>query len=585
MQSSYRRLLERVRPHRGKLLLAFGASLLAAAAGALYPYLLGPLLKSLLVHSDIRLGPHRLTGDRLLWAFPVAVVGTATIRALAQWIYHGLMQSIGQQTLARFRIDLYAKLLDAPPQLLQNWHSGDLLSRFTSDLSQVEVAITYALTSYVIDGLQVIALLTVCWVIDRHLFVFAFVLLPGSVVPITRFARSLKKIARTLQGGLALLQRQVAEQLHNLSIVQAYQAEPQLLQSFDTDQKIYLGHMQRSLLLRGASTPTLEVLGFVGVAAVLHFGTRAIARDPDLAGRLLSFLAAALMLYQPLKAVTSTFSQVVQGVAAAGRLFEIEDLPSPSPEGRTLLPLQKEIRIEALGASYDGRTPILKGLSMVIPVGKKVALVGPSGAGKTTLFSILLRFLTPEAGTVLWDERPLAEAEVSSVRNQIAWVSQEPLLFSGTVRRNLLVGCAVASEGEMWNALRQAHAEEFVRTLPGGLDQEVGERGNRLSGGQKQRLAIARAFLKRPSLLLLDEPTSALDAESENQFQAGLRDLMIGRTTLVIAHRLATVRDADVIYVIESGAMVEHGSHDELISRQGRYSSLLRQGELIGEIG
>jgi len=229
-------------------------------------------------------------------------------------------------------------------------------------------------------------------------------------------------------------------------------------------------------------------------------------------------------------------------------------------------------------ATYpDGREG-MRGVSLTVPAGARVALVGASGAGKTTLFSVLLGFLPTSGGTVRWDGMPMAELKPSSVRAQMAWVPQEPVLFSGTVRHNLLLGRPEASDAEVWEALGLAHAEDFVRSLPAGLDEPVGERGSRLSGGQRQRLALARAFLRRPSLLLLDEPTSALDAASEAAVGAGLAELMKGRTVLVIAHRLSTVRDADLIVVLDAGRVVESGTHAELVARQGRYAQLLGEG-------
>jgi len=231
-----------------------------------------------------------------------------------------------------------------------------------------------------------------------------------------------------------------------------------------------------------------------------------------------------------------------------------------------------------LRATYPDGREALRGVDLTVPAGARVALVGASGAGKTTLFSVLLGFLPPSDGTVRWDGTPLSELKPSSVRERMAWVPQEPVLFSGSVRHNLLLSRPEASDPELWEALRLAHAEDFVRTLPGGLDEPVGERGARLSGGQRQRLALARAFLRRPSVLLLDEPTSALDAQSEAAVGAGLAALMKGRTVLVIAHRLSTVRDADLIVVLDAGRVVEAGTHAELAARGGRYAQLLGEG-------
>jgi subfamily B ATP-binding cassette protein MsbA len=269
---------------------------------------------------------------------------------------------------------------------------------------------------------------------------------------------------------------------------------------------------------------------------------------------------------------------VVAGVGAAERLFELADTPAQEDRGAAAAPLREALVFDGVRGGWTGDREALAGLSFTVPAGKTVALVGSSGAGKSTTLSLLLGFVTPSEGEVRWDGAPLSSLSLSSVRGQLGWVPQEPVLFSGTVRDNLLLGRPGADEGALWEALGQAGGADFVRALPGGLEEQVGERGARLSGGQRQRLALARAFLRAPSLLLLDEPTSALDAESEAAVQAGLKALMQGRTTLVVAHRLSTVRDADLICVLEAGAVVESGTHEALVKKGGRYATLLQHG-------
>jgi subfamily B ATP-binding cassette protein MsbA len=419
--------------------------------------------------------------------------------------------------------------------------------------------------------------------LDARLFLLAFILLPAAVIPVSRFARSLKKVSTSTQASLGQLTELTAEQLANLPIIQAYRAVPRSMARFHVLQSQYLRVIDRSLLLRGAFTPTLEFLGILGIALAVAVGARAVSAEPALAGKLLSFLAAALLMYQPLKGLSGTLSLVVQGVGSAQRLFEILDEPVPSTGSREAKPLRAEIRFREVSFSYPGNRQALRDISFSIPAGKRIALVGESGAGKSTLFSLLLGFAAPDKGSITWDGEELSVYRVSSLRSQIAWVPQEPVLFSKSVRFNLLLGRPKASEDELWEALRRAHAFDFVRALPRGLEEPVGERGSMLSGGQRQRLAIARAFLRRPSVLLMDEPTSSLDAASEHEVQAGLSELMEGRTTIVIAHRLSTVRDADWIYVLHSGSVLEQGTHHDLVARQGQYVHLLRQGQVFFE--
>jgi len=445
----------------------------------------------------------------------------------------------------------------------------------------VEFSVTQALTSWVRDALQLLALLAVCLVLDWRLFALTFIVFPAALLPITRFARAVKRAARTTQGSLGQLTALVGEQLQALPIVQAYGMEPRVRTQFDARQARYLEEMDRSLLLRGAASPSIELLGVTGLALALAVGARAVRAEPALASSLMSYVGAVLLMYGPLKTLSSTLTQVMAGLGAAERVFELEDRRVPADEGELAPPLARSLRLEDLRVQY-GEVHALRGLTLEVPAGKTVAVVGASGAGKSTLFSALLRFVDPAGGRILWNGADVRTFSRASIRAHIAWVPQEPVLFAGTVHDAVRVGKPGATDAEVWAALEHAHAAEFVRALPRGLETEVGERGAQLSGGERQRLAIARAFIREPSLLLLDEPTSSLDAASEALVQAGLAELKAGRTTLVIAHRLATVRKADVIYVVENGRVAEQGTHDQLVTHGTVYRRILDQGGADG---
>jgi subfamily B ATP-binding cassette protein MsbA len=417
--------------------------------------------------------------------------------------------------------------------------------------------------------------------LDWRLFALSFVVFPAALLPITRFARAVKKAARATQGSLGNLTALVGEQLQALPVVQAYGMEPRVRATFDAEQTRYLREMDRSLLLRGAASPSIELLGITGLALALAVGARAVRADASLASHLMSYVGAVLLMYGPLKTLSSTITQVVAGVGAAERVFELEDRNVPADKGELAPPLRRALRLEDLRIQY-GELEAIRGLTLELPAGKTVALVGASGAGKTTLFSALLRFVNPSGGRILWDGQDVKSYSRASVRGRIAWVPQEPVLFAGSVRDAVLVGKPEATDAEVWSALQRAHGAEFVRALPQGLDTPVGERGAQLSGGQRQRLAIARAFVREPSLLLLDEPTSSLDAASEALVQAGLAELKAGRTTLVIAHRLSTVRNADAIVVLDAGRVVEQGTHDQLVAHGTVYRRLLDRGGADG---
>ncbi len=584
MSSTIARLLALLRPSALRVAGALLAAAVSAAAAGAYAWMIGPLLRGVLVGDRADLGPLGLAGSLGRWALPAALVAVAVVKSVAQLLQTGWMQTAGQRALASLRSGLYAHLLSLPPAKHEARASGDVLSRLTADVVQVEFALTQALTSWVKDLLQLLALLGVCLVLDWRLFALSFIVLPAALLPITRFARAVKAAARTTQGSLGQLTALAGEQLHGLPIVQAYGMEPQALAAFDAEQANYLRQMDRSLLLRGAASPSIELLGITGLAVALAVGARAVRAEPALATHLLSYVGAVLLMYGPLKSLSSTLAQVVSGLGAAERIFELEDRSVPPDTGEEAPPLRRGIRLEGLSVRY-GQVEALRGVTLELPAGKTVALVGASGAGKSTLVSALLRFVDPTEGRILWDGLDLRTFRRTSLRGQMSWVPQEPVLFAGTVADAVRVGRPEASEAELWTALERAHAAEFVRALPAGLATEVGERGAQLSGGQRQRIAIARAFVRAPSLLLLDEPTSSLDAASEAEVQAGLRELMAGRTTLVIAHRLSTVQNADLLYVLEAGELVEQGTHAQLVARGGRYARLLRQGEALSTDG
>jgi ATP-binding cassette, subfamily B, bacterial MsbA len=577
-----RRLLGLLRPHRLKVAAALVAATISAIAAAGYAWLVGPLLKGVLLGGAVRLGPLELQTAVWRWVLPAAVMAAALVKATAQFLQTGWMQSVGQRVLAAFRAEVFSHLVFVPARTLEDRSSGDVVARLTADVAQLEFAVTQGLTSYVREGLQLLALLVLCAALDFRLFLLSFLVLPLTLLPVLRFARAVKRAARSTQGSLGRLSGLVGEQLHGLPILQAYGAEGRARVRFDAEQALYLREMDRSLLLRGAASPTVELLGVTGLALALAVGAQAVAREPPLAAHLLSYVGAVMLMYGPLKSLSGTFAQVLQGLGAADRLLELEALPRERETGTDVLPLAHEVRFEDVRVRYgDDRDEALAGLTLDVPAGKTAALVGASGAGKSTAFAALLGFVEPLSGSITWDGVDTRTLRPSSLRTQVAWVPQEPVLFSGTVRDTVLLGRPSASDEEVWEALRLAHADGFVRGFPQGLAEEVGERGAKLSGGQRQRLAIARAFLRQPSLLLLDEPSSALDAASEAEVRDGLRALMAGRTTLVIAHRLSTVRHADILYVLEGGKVVEQGTHMDLVAKDGVYARLLRQGKAL----
>ena len=581
MTSTLGRLLGLLRPSARLVVGAVLAATVSAAAAAGYAWLIGPLLRSVLLSEPVRLARLYTSPERARWLLPGLLVLLALVKAGTQLLQTGWMQVAGQRALATLRSDLYAHLLSLPPSTHESRASGDVLSRLTADVAQVEFSVTQALTTWVRDALQLLALLGVCLVLDWRLFALSFVVFPAALIPITRFARAVKRAARTSQGSLGNLTALVGEQLGALPVVQAYGMEPRVRAAFDAEQTRYLRAMDRSLLLRGSASPSIELLGITGLALALAVGAQAVRVEPSLTSHLMSYVGAVLLMYGPLKTLSSTLTQVVSGVGAAERVFELEDRRIPPDRGEEAPPLRRALRLEDLRIQY-GEVDAVRGLTLEVPAGRTLALVGASGAGKSTVFSALLRFVDPAGGRILWDGQDVRGYSRASVRARIAWVPQDPVLFAGSVRDAVRVGKPDATDAEVWSALERAHGAEFVRALPRGLDTAVGERGAQLSGGQRQRLAIARAFVREPSVLLLDEPTSSLDAASEALVQAGLAELKAGRTTLVIAHRLSTVRNADFIVVLEAGRVAEQGTHEQLVAHGTVYRRLLDRGAADG---
>jgi subfamily B ATP-binding cassette protein MsbA len=566
-----------------------------------YAYLLGPALQFLISGSAPSLGGMGGTGmlpeswhiaqrlaamDRgqILAALPIVIVVVTLLKGVAYFGQYLIMGMVGQRIIADLRQALFDHIVRLAPAFYSKRASGDLLQRFSADVQAVDSAVTSAIVSYLRDGLQVVVMLATCFAIDWRMSLVAFGAIPVTLFPIVRLAQRLKKVTGRAQRTGGELLSVVQEAVGGIRVVQAYGMEGWESRRYAESNSRLIKILRRGFVARGFSSPLMEVMAAVGLAGVIWWVGGLIVAHQIEPAKFLQFVAAVLLLYTPVKQLGRQGQSVMQGQAAAERIFELLDTPSTVPDTgtRTLAPFAREVRYEGVSFHYEReKGHVLRDFDLAIEKAQVVALVGSSGGGKTTVANLLARFWDVDGGRVTIDGVDVREVTLASLRSQVAIVTQETVLFDDTVRANIAYGRPDIPLAEVERAARLAQAHDFICRLPQGYDTPIGERGNNLSGGQRQRLAIARAFLKDAPLLILDEATSALDAESEREVQRALDTLMLGedgrrRTTLVIAHRLSTVRNADLIAVIAHGRVVEAGRHDALIARGGEYARLYR---------
>jgi len=580
MRKSLGRLLGYARPHVGVLVAAFACMTVLGLATGAYAYLMGPALRFLLSGGSEGFGGAQpvpwlsdLPREAALWGFPVVVLTVGLVKGVGYLGQFYFMGYFAQKVVADLRKDLFLRLTSLSPAQLARERMGDLLSRFSADVQAVEMAAMYTVGSYLRDSLQVVVLAGVALSISPLLGAVMLGVIPLAALPASKLTRKALKRTREGQVQLGHLAGQLQEGLGGLRTIQAFNGQAAELARFSAHARAHEEALVRAAWARGGVPGLMEVLAAAALAGALAYTAARQTMEPE---ALLSFLTALVLVYQPVKDLGRVTQFAMQAGAAGERLFSLLDLHHPVADvpGATEAPeLKQEIRVEGVRFSY-GERRALDGLTLELPVGKVVALVGPSGGGKSTLTNLLLRFERPQEGRLLFDGVDVDGYTAASVRAKFALVTQEPLLFSGSVQDNLRYGRPEATREEVEAAARVANADGFIRALPEGYETLVGERGVKLSGGQRQRLCIARAVLSRAPVLVLDEATSSLDPESEREVQAALAAVLPGRTALMIAHRLSTVVEADLLYVVEAGRVVERGSHAELLKLGGRYAAL-----------
>lgn len=519
-----------------------------------------------------------IAGDEFyIWAAPAAILLVSFIKGSSAYGQTVLMNKMGFNLIAAMQADMMRSVLRADIAKLHGDGSGNMITRFINDSYLVREAVVKSITGMARDIVTVVIMIGVMFWQSWQLASITFILFPLSVIPISIIGRKLRRVSRDLQERTADLTTLLDDQLKGIKLVKSYCAEDfamsRAMGLFEWIAKLNL----RAVEVRSRSYPILETLGGFAVAALILAGSMQVAAGQATTGEVMSFLGALMMAYQPMRGLSNLNASLQQGLASAQRVFEVIDI-EPSIEDRTdarsLDLVDGSIRFDDVTFAYASDRPVLQGLNMDVPAGKRVALVGPSGAGKTTIFNLLMRLYEPSAGVIAVDGQDITGVSLASLRANIALVSQEATVFNDTALGNIAFAEANPDRERAIAAAKAAEAHDFIAALENGYDTQLGEMGNRLSGGQRQRLSIARAIYKNAPILLLDEATSALDTETEALVQTALERLMQGRTVLMIAHRLSTIMEADLIYVLENGRLVEAGRHEDLVKNGGLYARL-----------
>jgi subfamily B ATP-binding cassette protein MsbA len=539
----------------------------SAAATAGYALLMDPVINDIFVSKRAD----------LLWPLALAVMGTFLAKSMAGYGEAVLLSRVGLQVIADMQNRLFRHLLKLDVAFFHEMQTGRLLSRLTNDVSSMRFAVSNAMTGLCKDSMEAIFLIGAMFYKDWQLAAFSFLFFPIAILPIARLGKRMRKVSGNTQEQQAQLTIYLEQAVQGIRVVKAYGMEPYEEGKVGALIGTLRGLTFKANRVRAASSPIMEFLGGFAITVVIVYGGSRVIEGPTTPGAFLSFITALMLAYRPLKNLANLNTNLQEGLAAAARCFSILDTEpaiKDRPGAADLVVREGNVRFEGVFFTYDGAKVALDGVDLVVPGGKTVALVGSSGAGKSTVLNLLPRFYDVTDGHVLIDGQDVRGLTLSSLRAKTALVSQEITLFDDTVRANIAYGRFGATDEEIEAAARAAAAHDFIISLPLGYDTLVGERGLNLSGGQRQRLAIARAMLKNAPILLLDEATSALDTESERQVQSALEHLMKGRTTIVIAHRLSTVVNADLIHVMDKGRVIESGSHEQLLAHGGVYARL-----------
>ncbi len=548
--------------------------LVIAACTAATAFLVKPVLDDIFFKKDVQ----------MLRIIPLAVILIYFLRGACYFGQAYLMNYVGESIIRGLRDGLYNRIQDLPLSFFHRERTGVLMSRITNDVNIVKAMVSTAVTGGLRDCFTIVGLTGVIFYRDWKLALFALVILPIAFFPVVAFGRRVRRVSTGCQEAMADMSVFLHETFAGNKIVKAFGMEGYEKERFFQKTARLFRLEMKAVVARSLSSPIMEFLGGLGIAFIIWYGGYRVIQGTSTPGTFFSFMAAVLMLYDPVKKMARLNNAIQEGLAAAVRVYDILETESDIVEREDaieLKPKRHSVVFRNVSFKYEDQM-VLKNINLEVKSGEVVALVGMSGGGKTTLVNLIPRFYDVSEGAILIDGHDIRDVTIASLRRQIGIVTQEPILFDDTIRNNIAYGNRQASDGDIIQAAKSAYAYDFIQALPNKFDTGVGELGARLSGGEKQRICIARALLKNAPILILDEATSSLDTESERAVQKALENLMRGRATLVIAHRLSTVRSADRIIVIVNGQVVEEGKHDTLLAAGGEYHKLYEM-QLRGE--
>ncbi len=567
LKHRHRQLLSHIRQHWIFLLLASVCMIIVALTTSATAYLVKPALDDIFLNKK----------EEMLKFIPMLVIGIFLLRGIGMYGQEYFMHYVGERIIKQLRDSLYERIIDLPLTFFHKERTGGLMSRITNDVGIIKNMVSKAVTGGIGDFFTIIGLIVLIFYQDWKLAIVAVMVFPLAVVPIVEFGRRVRRFSRRSQESMADLNAFLHETFAGNKVVKAFGMENAEKQAFiEKSQKVFRFEL-KAVRANALTSPVMEILGGTGIALVILYGGYGVFKGTSTPGTFFSFIAAVMFLYPPVKKLTKLNNTIQQGMAAVDRIYDIleteSDIAEPS-EPAVIRTAPHHITFENVGFSYDGSEMVLQDINLSVAAGEILAIVGASGGGKSSLVNLIPRFYDVTSGAVRIDGIDIRNLSVANLREQIAIVTQEAILFNDSIRHNIAYGRRDATEEEIREAAKAAYIYNFIESLPRGLDTVIGELGSRLSGGEKQRMCIARALLKNAPILILDEATAALDTESERLVQKALENLMKGRTSFVIAHRLSTIAYADRIIVISGGRIVEEGPHAVLMARKGEYHHL-----------